>query len=68
MYDAVQLARQIIKHGVEGLDAAVVEYERDMLPRAVEALEKGVWYTENLFGADAAQDFLRAIGVDSPDA
>ena len=65
MYDSLELARQIVKHGTDNLESAVVEYERAMLPRAVDGIEKGQWYTEHFFGADGPQNFLQAIGVHS---
>lgn len=38
--DSVELARQIVTHGIEYLDAAVAEYEK-MFPRALAACAKG---------------------------
>lgn len=52
-----------MKHGVDKLDCAVVDYEGTMLPRAVDAMKKGQWVSEQLFNADTPQNFLRAIGV-----
>jgi hypothetical protein len=59
------LAREIIKHGIDNLETAVVEYEKAMLPRAVAAIEKGQWFTEYFFGADTPQSFLQAVGLHS---
>ncbi|KAL6885810.1 putative monooxygenase [Trichoderma evansii] len=60
LYDSAELAKQIIKHGVDKLEAAVVDYEKAMLPRAIKAIEKGHWFIQNFFGADTPQDFLYA--------
>jgi 2-polyprenyl-6-methoxyphenol hydroxylase-like FAD-dependent oxidoreductase len=60
LYDSTELAKQIIKHGIDNLEAAVVDYEKAMLPRAIKAIEKGQWFTQHFFGADAPQDFLHA--------
>lgn len=59
LHDSVELARQIIKHGIDDLDSAVVEYERAMFPRAVEAINKGQWAVEHLFNAESTQSFLQ---------
>ncbi|KAJ2958115.1 hypothetical protein NQZ79_g6229 [Umbelopsis isabellina] len=60
LYDSEELARQIIKYGIDNLDFAVVEYEKEMQPRALKAIEKGQWFTKHFFGADAPQNFLQA--------
>ena len=64
MFDRLELARQIIKHGIDGLDQAVVEYEKAMLPRGTQAIQKGQFMTEKLFGPEAPGSFFKAIGVD----
>jgi 2-polyprenyl-6-methoxyphenol hydroxylase-like FAD-dependent oxidoreductase len=61
LHDGVELARQIIKHGMDNLDSAVVEYEKAMFPRAVEAINKGQWAAEHLFNAESSQSFLQAV-------
>ncbi|KAL2830980.1 hypothetical protein BJY01DRAFT_260680 [Aspergillus pseudoustus] len=63
LQDSVELARQIVKHGVNGLDSAVREYEETMFPRAAKAIEKGQWYLEHFFGADTPETFLQAVGT-----
>lgn len=63
MYGSLELARQIVKHGVNELDSAVADYEKAILSRAIGAVEKGRWFMDNFFGADSPQDFLRAVGV-----
>ncbi|EED19271.1 monoxygenase, putative [Talaromyces stipitatus ATCC 10500] len=60
LQDSVELARCIIKHGIDDLDSAVVEYEKAMFPRAIEAIEKGQWFAEHLFKAESSQSFLQA--------
>ncbi|GAM39858.1 monoxygenase [Talaromyces pinophilus] len=60
LHDSVELARQIIKHGIDNLDSAVVKYEEAMFPRAVEAINKGQWAVEHLFSAESSQSFLQA--------
>lgn len=60
LHDSVELARRIIKQGIDNLDAAVVEYEEAMFPRAVEAINKGQWAVQHLFSAESSQSFLRA--------
>ncbi|KAG2174756.1 hypothetical protein INT43_005814 [Umbelopsis isabellina] len=60
LYDSAELARQIIKCGIDDLDSAVIIYEKEMLPRALKAIGKGKWYTEHFFGADTPQSFLQA--------
>ena len=62
LYDSAELAKQIIKHGIANLEAAVREYEKAMLPRAIKAIHKGHWFTQEFFGADGPQDFLSAAG------
>ncbi|KAJ5702223.1 monooxygenase [Penicillium malachiteum] len=65
LYDALMLARHIVQYGPDDLDAAVIGYEKKMMPRALGAIEKGQWYAEHFFGADGPQAFLRAISVNS---
>lgn len=38
-----ELAKQIIKHGTEDLEATVADYEKEMLPRAIKTIGKGHW-------------------------
>lgn len=45
---------------MDNLDSAVVEYEEAMFPRAVEAINKGLWAVENIFSAESTQNFLQA--------
>lgn len=60
LYDSAKLAKQIIKCGIDNLDSAVVNYEKEMLPRAQKAIMKGQWFTEHFFGANTPQSFLQA--------
>jgi hypothetical protein len=43
----------------------VVDYEKAMLPRAVDAMKKAHFAAEYIFGADSPQTFLQAVGVPS---
>jgi hypothetical protein len=63
MYDSLELARHIIKHGVDDVEAAARDYERDMFPRAINAIKKGRWYAENFYAARTPQSFLEAAGM-----
>ncbi|KAM0263374.1 hypothetical protein ACHAQJ_001230 [Trichoderma viride] len=46
-YDSTESVKQIIKHGIDNLESAVVDYEKAMLPRAIKAIEKGHWFTQH---------------------
>ncbi|KAH8121296.1 putative monooxygenase [Trichoderma asperelloides] len=61
--DSAELAKQIIKHGTGNLEAAVVDYEKATLPRAIKAIEKGHWFIQHFFGVDAPQEFLYAASA-----
>ncbi|KAK4541576.1 hypothetical protein LTR36_007873 [Oleoguttula mirabilis] len=59
MLDSLQLAQQIVQHGLDGLDRAVAEYEKMMLPRAkkhMAAAEQG----KLLWAPNAPHEFLKA--------
>jgi hypothetical protein len=65
MFDSLELAKQIIKYkDDENLDRAIEEYERDMMPRAREAVEEGENMIANLFGPGAPESFLNAFGIE----
>ena len=54
MFDSYELAKQIAKYWPSGdLDRAVVEYEKDMVPRARGAIKEGETMLRVLFGPDA---------------
>lgn len=57
---ALNWRKKIIKHGIENLEAAVADYEKQMLPRAIKAIAKGHWFKQHFFEADSPQDFLHA--------
>lgn len=60
MFDSLQLAQSIAKHGVDHLDEAVAEYEELMFPRAIDLIQKS---TEigNVFFAKDAVDLIQAM-------
>jgi 2-polyprenyl-6-methoxyphenol hydroxylase-like FAD-dependent oxidoreductase len=61
MHDSLQLAQQIIKFGLGGLDEAVEEYEKLMLPRAVAMIEDSAMMNEAMFAEDAPAPLLKAF-------
>lgn len=65
MYDSYVLAQQIVKHGLDDLTAAVAEYEKDMLPRGIDLIERSEESGKLLFGANTPQSWLAAHGVPS---
>lgn len=62
MHDSLQLAQQIIKHGLDDLEGAVAEYEKEMFPRALEHFEDSIQAAEGMFAPDAPLGFLKAMG------
>ncbi len=64
IFDGLELAEKIVEHGVDNIEQAVVEYEKAMLPRAKEAIQKGEFMTDVLFGAGAPGSFFKAIGME----
>jgi len=65
MYDSYCLAQQIVKHGLEDLDVAVAEYEKDMLPRGIDLINRSEESGKLLFGENTPQSWLAAHGVPS---
>ena len=66
LYDSLQLAQQIIKHGLDDLRRAVSEYEALMLPRGVDLVKRSMESGELLFAPDAPRSWLKAFaGIDS---
>lgn len=61
MFDSLQLAQQIVKHGVHSLDRAIEEYERSMWPRARETIEDAAMKNEMIFAEDAPAGLLHAF-------
>jgi hypothetical protein len=61
MHDSLQLAQQIIKFGIGGLDEAVEEYEKLMLPRAVSMIEDSAMMNEAMFAEDSPAPLLKAF-------
>ncbi|KIW80229.1 hypothetical protein Z517_06844 [Fonsecaea pedrosoi CBS 271.37] len=63
--DSLELARQIIKYGVNDLDRAVAEYEKLMVPRAIDLITRSHRSGELFFAPDAPRGWLKAFaGVD----
>ena len=62
MYDSVQLAQQIVKHGLDDLNRAVSEYEKSMFPRAVDLISRSTESGKLLFAPDAPWGLLQAFG------
>jgi hypothetical protein len=67
MHDSLQLAQQIIKFGLDGLDEAVEEYEKLMLPRAVAMIEDSAMMNEGMFAEDSPAPLLEALGFAQSD-
>lgn len=61
LFDSVQLAKQIIKHGIDDLYAAVEEYEKDMFPRAIDLISRSEKSGELMYADDAPKSFLDAL-------
>ncbi|KIX98384.1 uncharacterized protein Z520_05685 [Fonsecaea multimorphosa CBS 102226] len=65
MTDSLQLAQQIIKYGLNDLDRAVVEYEKLMVPRAIDLIARSTKSGELFFAPDAPRGWLKSYaGVD----
>ena len=62
MYDSVQLAQQIVKHGLDDLNRAVSEYEKLMFPRAIDLISRSTESGKLLFAPDSPRGFLQAFG------
>ena len=66
MYDSLQLAQQIVKHGLDDLNRAVSEYEKLMFPRAIDLIRRSAESGELMFAPDAPRGWLQAFaGIDS---
>ncbi|RMZ89521.1 hypothetical protein DV736_g3257, partial [Chaetothyriales sp. CBS 134916] len=65
MTDSLQLAQQIIKHGLGDLDRAVSEYEKVMLPRGIDLINRSTKSGDLLFAPDTPRGWLKAFaGID----
>lgn len=60
MYDSLQLAQQIVQHGIDHLNEAVSEYEQLMFPRAIDLIQKST-DIGNVFFAKDAVDIIQAM-------
>lgn len=67
MFDSLQLAQQIIKHGIDCLDSAVQEYEQQMFPRALETIKEAADMNESMYGPDSPAGWLKTIGTPMDD-
>ncbi|KAJ9605086.1 hypothetical protein H2200_010476 [Cladophialophora chaetospira] len=59
LHDSLQLAQQIIKHGLDDLQGAVSEYEALMFPRAIDLIERSKESGEFYFAPDAPRGWLK---------
>lgn len=50
MADALDLAKKIAEHGIDGLDRAVEQYEADMFARGAQSVSEGLGMAEIMFG------------------
>lgn len=65
LYDSLQLAQQIIKHGLGDLVGGVSEYEALMFPRWTNLIKRNAESGELLFAPDAPRGWLKAFtGID----
>nr|POF26368.1 monooxygenase asqm [Quercus suber] len=58
---SLQLAQQIIKHGVDDINKAVSDYEKEMFPRGISLISRSANNGRLLFAPDAPQCFLDAM-------
>jgi len=65
MMDGLQLAQQIVKHGLDDLDRAVLEYEKLMFPRGIDLISRSMKSGELFFAPDAPRGWLKTFaGID----
>ena len=65
LHDSLQLAQQIVKHGLEDLPRAFSEYEALMLPRGIDLIQRSTVAGEFLFARDAPRGWLKTFaGMD----
>lgn len=66
MTDSLQLAQQIVKHGLDDLDRAVSEYEKLMFPRGIDLISRSTKSGELFFAPDSPRGWLKTFaGIDS---
>lgn len=63
MFDSLVLARQIVEHGLDKLDAAVEAYEKDMFERGKDLIERSNGTAGLLFAPDAPKPLLDVIAM-----
>lgn len=68
LHDSVELAQQIIKHGLDDLDGAVLEYEKSMQARAIKHSQKSTMMNNVFFAPGGARGILKAFGMEEGDA
>lgn len=61
MHDSVELAQQIKKYGLENLDRASSEYEKAMLPRGIDLIQRSEDSGKFLFAPDAPYGWIKNI-------
>ena len=59
MFDSVELAEQIIQHGIDDLENAVAAYEKTMFPRARSLIERSKQSGEFMFEENAPLGWLQ---------
>ncbi|EME45619.1 hypothetical protein DOTSEDRAFT_34093 [Dothistroma septosporum NZE10] len=64
LWDSYCLAEQITKHGVDNIDAAVAEYEREMFPRGVKGIDGGQQWVDVGFGPDTPHALVQMFGME----
>nr|POF12725.1 tetracycline resistance protein from transposon [Quercus suber] len=63
---SLQLAQQIIKHGLDDLDQAVSDYEKEMFPRGISLISRSASNGKLLFAPNAPQSFVDGIAEAMP--
>lgn len=63
MFDAYQLAQQITKHGLDDIDSAVAEYEKLMLPRGRDLIQRSRASGKLIFAPDAPRGLFELFGL-----
>ncbi|KAK4565939.1 hypothetical protein LTR86_003788 [Recurvomyces mirabilis] len=63
LHDALQLAEEIVKHGIDDLTSAVSEYEKLMFPRAIAMITESQANGEMLFADDAPRGFVEVFSA-----
>ncbi|MCJ1403051.1 hypothetical protein MMC11_006273 [Xylographa trunciseda] len=67
MFDAYQLAQNITTHGIDKLDAAVIAYETEMLPRVRATLKKANASLQHMISPNAPGSWLKELRGESDD-